>query len=142
MALEGGVPSTRVSAVVPHAGYSQTPYHKCMDALRNAFVDAGKTGFKCMVGGDFNTGLYRGWRDYRLEELCCGSLLTVCNDPTDLGPDVAWTFKSALGHQRTLDNCLVDDSVHCRSSYSGIDCQTTGQCRLAWNCRAEKRSRR
>ena len=60
----------RILAIyVPHAGYNVNEYEICLDDLRKCVLEGQRQGRKCMVGGDFNTELQRGWRGDRLREL-------------------------------------------------------------------------
>jgi len=101
----------RVIAVyVPHAGYDVYWFDTCFDHLRKTIIDGQRMGFKCMVGGDFNTEQNRGWRGDRLEELLCETDLEVCNKSSMLAFEDSWTFRSVLGTKRVLDYCLVQSA--------------------------------
>ena len=45
-----------------HAGYSLEDFEICFDDLRSKVLMGQRLGMKCMVGGDFNIELNRGWR--------------------------------------------------------------------------------
>ena len=100
-----------ICVYVPHAGYSLEIFEACFEELQLVIRDAQAQAMKCMVGGDFNAELYRGWRGDRLEELMCEARLDVRNDTDRLMANNAWTFRSALGHRRTIDYCFVSSDL-------------------------------
>ena len=55
-----------ISVYFPHAGDSIEDYETCFNDLRTNVIMGQRLGMKCMVGGDFNTDLNRGWRGDRL----------------------------------------------------------------------------
>ena len=95
-----------VAVYIPHVGYTFEEYDICFDHLRQTIIDAQRHGIKCMVGGDFNIELYRGWRGNRLREFVHEGNFEVANDPIVLPNPDAWSFQSALGVRRVLDYCL------------------------------------
>ena len=51
-----------ISVYFPHVGYSIEDYEICFNDLRTNVIMGQRLGMKCMVGGDFNIELNRGWR--------------------------------------------------------------------------------
>ena len=96
-----------IAVYFPHAGYSLHDYNCCFDLLRQAILDGQRSGCRCMLGGDFNTVIHKGWRGDRLRELLHETDLDTSNDPDVLDPSEAWTFRSCLGNLRSLDYCFV-----------------------------------
>ena len=105
-----------VAVYVPHGGYGQVHFDDCFGYIRQTILDGQRLGMKSMMGGDFNTEQYRGWRGDRLEELLCEMGLVICNDVSLLAFEDAWTFKSCLGTTRTLDYCMVSSGIITDSS--------------------------
>ena len=57
----------RILAIyVPYAGYNE--YEVCLGDFRKCVLGGQRGGRKCMIGGDFNTDIERGWRGDRLRE--------------------------------------------------------------------------
>ena len=44
-----------ISVYFPHAGYDTIYFTACVDHLRKTLFDGQRDGYKCMIGGDFNT---------------------------------------------------------------------------------------
>ena len=109
----------RILAIyVPHAGYSVNEYENCLDDFRNCVLDGQRNGRKCMVGGDFNTDLLRGWRGDRLRELLLEVHLENSTSETNATFEDLWTFRSCLGQKRILDYCFVPSEITVQSSSS------------------------
>ena len=101
-----------IAVYVPHQGYPLEDFTFCFDHLRETVLDAHKKGIQCMMGGDFNTELERGWRSGYLREYVAEVGLDVVNDTID-GEHLeeTWTFRSNMGMKRTLDYCMVSDGI-------------------------------
>ena len=50
----------------PRAGYSVNDFNSCFDDLRQLVLEGQKIRRECLVGGDFNSDVHRGWRGTRL----------------------------------------------------------------------------
>ena len=55
-----------VSVYVPHAGYTRAEFESCISLMREAVLEGQGKGFKCIVGGDFNTDIRRGSRSVHI----------------------------------------------------------------------------
>ena len=123
-----------VSVYVPHGGYDQIHFDTCFDHIRQTVLDGQRLGMKCMMGGDFNTELHRGWRGDRLEQLLCEVGLVICNDVSLLPFEDAWTFKSCLGTKRILDYCMVSNGIITDSSKAINDLVLRSDHRAVQSC--------
>ena len=107
-----GEKSYRIIAIyLPHAGYSKDLFNHYFDEMACVVADARTRNMKCLIGGDFNTELHRGWRGERLLEFAAEWGLICCNDPADMNPLDSWTFESNFGCRRTLDYILRDEDL-------------------------------
>ena len=123
-----------ISVYVPHAGYDVSCFTICFDHLRKALSDGQRAGFRCMIGGDFNSERHRGWRGDKLEELLCEFGLQICQHPTTLPFDNLWTFRSCLGAKRVLDHNLVTLGIQVMSSKSIDDLRLRSDHRAVQTC--------
>ena len=123
-----------ISIYMPHAGYPTESFNECLDDIRVAVLDGQRHGMRCLLGGDFNTELYRGWRGDRLQELLHEMDLYACNDPSLSAAQSSWTFLSVLGARRTLDYCFASYGISTRSAEAvssldlGSDHRTVQSC--------------
>ena len=51
-----------IAVYVPHGGYEQVHFDDCFDHIPQTVLEGQRLGMKCMMGGDFNIELHRGWR--------------------------------------------------------------------------------
>lgn len=107
-----------ITVYVPHAGYPMDVFNSCYDLFRRTVLEGQHFGRQCFVGSDFNSEMYRRIRGNRLREFLAEvSLQNTATQFSEI-PDVAWTFKDALGQKRILDDCLVLTEVCVESSNS------------------------
>ena len=100
----------------PHAGYPTSYFNACVDEVRIVILDAAAKGIRPIFGGDLNTQMHTGRRGQRLQEVLAETGMIMCNDPTTLTMDQAWTFRSYLGTTRTLDYIGIPDFLNCTFS--------------------------
>lgn len=82
-----------IAVYFPHAGYALEEFETCIDNLRTNVLMGQRLGMKCMVGGDFNIEMNRGWRRDRLREFLVETGLVAANDSSNLVPSETWTFR-------------------------------------------------
>ena len=70
----------------------------------------------CILSGDFNTEVGRGWRSSKLAAMMSEMGLTVCNVNDDESMQNHWTFKSCLGALRRLDYIMLSDTLNFQNS--------------------------
>ena len=105
-----------VATYLPHAGYPDADFRQCMQHIRNTVAHAHQHKYRCVIGGDFNAEIGRGWRGAELESLAAelGLVISNVNENEDLGNQ--WTFRSCVGRRRRLDYILVDAAVQYRNA--------------------------
>ena len=104
-----------IAVYVPHQGYPVDDFASCFDHLRLTVLDAHREGMQCMLGGDFNTELERGWRGGCLREYLIEVSLKVVNDIMEGHFEETWTFRINMGVKRILDYCMISDGVQVHS---------------------------
>ena len=101
---------------MPHGGLPKATLDDTYRDLRTFAREACLLGRYCVIGGDFNTQLHVGVRGELLDELASEFEMIICNEHDNLDSANAWTFESALGHQRSIDYILVSGDLHVSDS--------------------------
>ena len=123
-----------ISVYMPHAGYPADDFNMCLDRFREIGLQAVASGYKFMVGGDFNTQINAGWRSERLTATVEELGMAISNYPDDLPYRDAWTFRSCLGHYRVLDYVFVSTSLNIKSAKAISDLDLGSDHRTVQTC--------
>lgn len=102
---------------MPHAGYTAREFRHYLNEVRECVLCVQNQGLKCIVGGDFNVQLGRGWRSANLKEFMHELGLIATNfDENEEEAEDKWTFRSSLGVRRVLDYVLVENSFDVKTA--------------------------